>query len=123
MKTIFTSNQELLEVLYEHGINIIFDENMNMVMDDEDAERIDSIVQEFAPAALCDYCIEEDEDAQRPASINTLEQLVEYMNSDEYNKRVYDEFYRKRMERHTRQSDYDLCQSGGSSVNSDNELT
>ena len=58
MKTIFTSNQELLEVLIENGINITCDENMNMVLTDEDAERLESVVEELAPAAACDYVIE-----------------------------------------------------------------
>lgn len=58
MKTIFTSNQELLEVLIENGINITCDENMNMVLTDEDAERLESVVEGFAPAATCDYVIE-----------------------------------------------------------------
>ena len=58
MKRIITDNQELLEVLIENGINITCDENMNMVLTDEDAERLDSVVEEFAPAAACDYVIE-----------------------------------------------------------------
>lgn len=55
---ITSDNQELLELLISKGIEITCDENMNMVIADEDAERIDSIVQEFAPAALGDYSIE-----------------------------------------------------------------
>lgn len=59
MKTFWTSNDELKEVLVEKGINLIVNENMEVVISDEDAERIDSIVEEFAPAASGDYCIED----------------------------------------------------------------
>lgn len=59
MKTFWTSNDELKEVLVEKGINLIVNENMEVVISDEDAERIDFIVEEFAPAASGDYCIED----------------------------------------------------------------
>ena len=58
MKQIITSNNELLEVLVDNGINIICDDQMRMTISDEDAERLDKVVEEFAPAALCDYTIE-----------------------------------------------------------------
>lgn len=45
-------------MLIENGINITCDENMNMVLTDEDAERLESVVEKFAPAAACDYVIE-----------------------------------------------------------------
>ena len=59
MKTFWTSNSELEEILAENGINLFVNENMEVVISDEDAERIDSIVEEFAPAASGDYCIED----------------------------------------------------------------
>ena len=59
MKQIISSNNELLEVLVENSINITCNEQMQMVVSDEDAERIESIVNELAPAATDDYTIEE----------------------------------------------------------------
>ena len=59
MKQIFTNNNELLEVLVEKGINIICDDQMRMTLSDEDAEILDKVVEEFAPAASCDYTVEE----------------------------------------------------------------
>ena len=59
MKQIITDNTELLEVLVEKGINIICDDQMRMTLSDEDAERLDKMVEEFAPAAACDYTVEE----------------------------------------------------------------
>ncbi len=58
MKKINTDNQELLEILAEKGIEIICDENMEMILTDEDAEKIEDIVEEFAPAARDDYFFE-----------------------------------------------------------------
>lgn len=58
MKTITTSNQELLEVLEEQGISITCNEDMQMVISDEDAELIPSVVEQYAPAASMDYVIE-----------------------------------------------------------------
>ena len=57
MKQIITNNNELLEVLAEKGINIICDDQMRMTLSDEDAERLDKVVEEFAPAAACDYTV------------------------------------------------------------------
>lgn len=59
MKQIITNNNELLEVLVEKGINIICDDQMRMTLSDEDAEILDKVVEEFAPAAACDYTVEE----------------------------------------------------------------
>lgn len=58
MKIIHTTNQELLEVLQENGINVMCNENMDMIISDEEAARIDDVVKEFAPASLMDYAIE-----------------------------------------------------------------
>lgn len=58
MKTIITSNEELLNVLEENGIVLTCNEEMNIIISDEDASRIDEVVKEFAPAAMMDYTIE-----------------------------------------------------------------
>ena len=57
MKTIYTENSELLEVLAANGINIICNDQMEMVISDIDAIRIDSIVSKCAPAACADYVV------------------------------------------------------------------
>ena len=59
MKTIWFNNEALKEVLAEQGIEMMCDENMNIVISDEDAERIPALVEEFAPAAAGDYGIED----------------------------------------------------------------
>ena len=57
MKQIITSNNTLLEVLVDNGINIICDDQMRMTISDEDAERLDKVVEDFAPAASYDYTV------------------------------------------------------------------
>ena len=57
MKQIITDNAELLEVLEANGINIICNDNMEMMITDTDAIRIDAIIAEKAPAAFADYVI------------------------------------------------------------------
>ena len=57
MKQIITDNAELLEVLTANGINIICNDDMEMMITDADAIRIDAIVTEKAPAAFADYVI------------------------------------------------------------------
>ena len=57
MKEIITDNAELLEVLTANGINIICNDEMQMMITDTDATRIDAIVIEKAPAAFADYVI------------------------------------------------------------------
>ena len=57
MKQIITDNAELLEVLEANGINIICSDDMEMMITDTDATRIDAIVEEKAPAAFADYVI------------------------------------------------------------------
>ena len=59
MKTIWFNNEALKEVLAEQGIEMMCDEKMNIVISDEDAERIPALVEEFAPAAAGDYGIED----------------------------------------------------------------
>ena len=57
MKQIVTDNAELLEVLEANGINISCSDNMEKMITDTDAMRIDAIVTEKAPAAFADYVI------------------------------------------------------------------
>ena len=57
MKTIYTENSELLEVLAANGVNIICNDQMEMVISDIDAIRIDEIVSKCAPAAFADYVV------------------------------------------------------------------
>ena len=57
MKQIVTDNAELLEVLTANGINIICNDEMQMMITNADAARIDAIVTEKAPAAFADYVI------------------------------------------------------------------
>ena len=57
MKQIITDNAELLEVLTANGINIICNDEMQMMITNADAARIDAIVTEKAPAAFADYVI------------------------------------------------------------------
>ena len=59
MKTLYCKNSELLEILGNNGIEMICNENMQIEMSDEDAEKIDSIVNELAPAASGDYATED----------------------------------------------------------------
>lgn len=58
MKNFETNNSELLEVLVNNGIDIICNENMEMMVSEEDADRIPAIVNELAPAAINDYVID-----------------------------------------------------------------
>lgn len=59
MKIFYTANPALAEILVEKGISLVCDENMDIIVSDEDAAKIPAIVDEFAPAAGGDYCIEE----------------------------------------------------------------
>ena len=58
MKQIITTNTELLEVLQEHGIIPVCDNQMRMVITDSEAERVPNIVEQYAPAAAYDYVLE-----------------------------------------------------------------
>ena len=59
MKTLYCENSELLEILENNGIEMICNENMEIVISDEDAMRIATIVEDFAPFASGDYAIED----------------------------------------------------------------
>lgn len=58
MKKIITSNETLLDILTDCGINLQCDENMDVIMTDEDARKVADIIEEYAPAAEFDYTIE-----------------------------------------------------------------
>lgn len=57
MKTIYTDNSKLIEVLVANGINITCNKQMEMAVSDEDAIKIDAIVAKYAPAAFSDYVV------------------------------------------------------------------
>lgn len=57
MKTIYTDNSKLIEVLVANGINITCNKQMEMAVSDEDAIKIDAIVVRYAPAAFGDYVV------------------------------------------------------------------
>ena len=57
MKTIYTDNSKLLEVLVANGINITCNDKMEMVVSNTDAIKIDAIVARYAPAAFSDYMV------------------------------------------------------------------
>ena len=57
MKTIYTDNSKLIEVLVANGINVTCNKQMEMVVSDEDAIKIDAIVTRYAPAAFSDYVV------------------------------------------------------------------
>ena len=57
MKTIYTNNSKLIEVLVTNGINITCNKQMEMAVSDEDAIKIDAIVAKYAPAAFSDYVV------------------------------------------------------------------
>ena len=57
MKTIYTDNRELIEVLVANGINVTCNKQMEMAVSDEDATKIDAIVARYAPAAFSDYVV------------------------------------------------------------------
>lgn len=54
----YTDNPELLDILLEQGIRIEYNVNFEWVISEEDAARIESVVLEYAPAAIHDYFIE-----------------------------------------------------------------
>lgn len=54
----YTDNPALLDILLEQGIRIEYNVNFEWVISEEDAARIESVVLEYAPAAIHDYFIE-----------------------------------------------------------------
>lgn len=59
MKRIWFNNPALVELLADNGINLICNEQMDIVVADEDIERINSLIQELAPTAVEDYGFED----------------------------------------------------------------
>ena len=57
MKTIYTDNSKLLEILVANGINITCNNKMEMVVSNTDAIKIDAIVAKYAPSAFSDYMV------------------------------------------------------------------
>lgn len=55
MKKYYCENQELNELLISNGIDLICDDNMDIIISDEDCERINDIVMRLAPSAIDDY--------------------------------------------------------------------
>ncbi len=56
---LYTKNQELLDILADNGISMVCNDNMDIVISEDDAMRIESIVSELAPFASGDYAIED----------------------------------------------------------------
>lgn len=59
MKKYSSENQALNELLVQNGINLVCNNNMEIIICDEDAERIEKIIKEKAPAAIEDFTIED----------------------------------------------------------------
>lgn len=60
MKILYCNNSELLEIFESNSIEMICNEDMQIEISDEDALRIGTIVDKFAPAASGDYSIEDE---------------------------------------------------------------
>ena len=58
MRKLYTDNNSLLDVLYEHGINVACNDDMEIIVSDDDASKIGDIVDRYAPWAAYDYNIE-----------------------------------------------------------------
>ena len=58
MMKLYTDNNALLDVLYEHGINVACNDDMEIIVSDDDASKIGDIVDRYAPWAAYDYTIE-----------------------------------------------------------------
>ena len=78
MKKIITSNDKLLDILTDCGINLTCDENMDVLLTDEDAQKVEDIIEEHAPAAEFDYVI---------ADVNRLADVAEFVDGAELKKR------------------------------------
>lgn len=59
MKKIWFNNHELMELLADNGISLIVNENMEITIQDDEVEKINTLVRELAPAAQWDYGIED----------------------------------------------------------------
>lgn len=78
MKKIITNNDKLLDILTDCGINLTCDDNIDIILPDEDARRIEDIIEEHAPAAEFDYVI---------ADVNRLADVKEFVDGAELKKR------------------------------------
>lgn len=80
MKKYYSNNEELNEILVNNGIDLICNDDMEVMVNDMDAERIEAIVKEQAPAAIDDYTLE-DVNVQIPR-IDYKLQVLEENNTD-----------------------------------------
>ena len=58
MRKLYTDNNSILDVLYEHGINVTCNDDMEIIVSNYDASKIGDIVDRYAPWAAYDYTIE-----------------------------------------------------------------
>ena len=59
MKKIWFNNPELAELLADNGISLGCNEKMEIVVSDEDVDKINEIIKTLAPAAEMDYGFED----------------------------------------------------------------
>ena len=57
MKKFESNNEALNELLINNGIDLICNANMEIIISNEDAKRIEELVENMAPAAIQDYTI------------------------------------------------------------------
>lgn len=58
MRIFHCDNPDLMQLLIDNGFIIICNENMQKVIEDDDAQLIYDFVRDNAPAAINDFCIE-----------------------------------------------------------------
>lgn len=58
MRKFHSDNEMLMQTLIDNGINLTCNEDMEIIISDEDAERIMDMVPALCPAAMGDYSIE-----------------------------------------------------------------
>lgn len=58
MRKFHSDNEMLMQTLIDNGINLTCNENMEVIISDEDAERIENMVPSLCPAAMGDYSID-----------------------------------------------------------------
>lgn len=59
MKKIWFNSPILAELLTDNGIELICDDGMNIIISDENAEKVEQVIKTLAPAAINDYGFEE----------------------------------------------------------------
>lgn len=58
MRKFHSDNEMLMQTLIDKGIELTCNENMEIIISDEDADRIMDMVPALCPAAMGDYSIE-----------------------------------------------------------------